>query len=59
MQTKVLFIATMAIFGVMANPAPSPMGIEVIRRDDGTTIVREAVSCGDSIQPQLLWLTAF
>ena len=36
----------MAIFGAMANPAPSPMGIEVIRRD-GLTMVREVVSFSD------------
>ena len=37
----------MAIFGAMANPAPSPMGIEVIRRDNGLTMVREVVSFSD------------
>ncbi|KAM0794744.1 hypothetical protein BDR22DRAFT_894894 [Usnea florida] len=35
-----LFIIASAIFGAMANPAPSAMGIEVVRRD-GLTIVRE------------------
>jgi hypothetical protein len=43
MKTSFFAIASMAIFGAMANPAPSPMGIEVIRRD-GVTIVREVVS---------------
>lgn len=42
MQTTFI-IASMAILGAMANPAPSPMGIEVIRRD-GLTMVREVVS---------------
>jgi hypothetical protein len=37
-------IASLAIAAVMANPAPSPMGIEVIRQDNGMTIVREVVS---------------
>ncbi|KAL9126062.1 MAG: hypothetical protein Q9175_007975 [Cornicularia normoerica] len=40
MQTTFFIIVSMAIFGAMANPAPSPMGIEVIRRD-GLTMVRE------------------
>lgn len=46
MQTTSFIIASMAIFGAMANPAPSQMGIEVIRRD-GLTMVREVVSLGD------------
>ncbi|KAI0129661.1 hypothetical protein BJ170DRAFT_692334 [Xylariales sp. AK1849] len=40
MQTTSFIIASMAIFGAMANPAPSPMGIEVIRQN-GVTVVRE------------------
>ena len=40
------FIIASGIFGAMANPAPSTMGIEVIRRD-GLTIVREVVSLSD------------
>ncbi|QSZ33606.1 hypothetical protein DSL72_005174 [Monilinia vaccinii-corymbosi] len=40
MQITFSIIASMAIFGAMANPAPSPMGIEVVRQD-GRTIVRE------------------
>lgn len=46
MQTTSFIIASMAIFGTMANPAPSQMGIEVIRRD-GMTMVREVVGLGD------------
>ncbi|KAI0020945.1 hypothetical protein F4780DRAFT_322288 [Xylariomycetidae sp. FL0641] len=39
---KTIFaIASVAILGAMANPSPMGMGVEVIRRDDGTTIVRE------------------
>ena len=40
------FIIASAIFGAMANPAPSAMGIEVIQRD-GLTMVREVVSFSD------------
>ena len=42
---KATFIlATMAIFtATMANPAPSPLGIEVFEQD-GQTLVREVVS---------------
>ena len=43
MQKTFFIIASMAISAAMANPAPSPMGIEVIRRD-GLTMVREVVS---------------
>ena len=48
MKTAFFTIASMAIFGAMANPAPSPMamGIEVVRRD-GLTMVREVVSFSD------------
>ena len=45
MQTTFVIIAAMTIFGAMASPAPSPMGIEVIRKD-GMTMVREVVSFG-------------
>lgn len=45
MQTTFI-IASMAIFGAMASPAPSPMGVEVIRQD-GQTMVREVVSFND------------
>lgn len=39
MKTAFIIIAS-AIFGAMATPAPSQMGIEVVRRD-GLTMVRE------------------
>lgn len=45
MQTTFLLVAAMAIFA-MANPAPSAMGVEVIR-EDGLVIVREVVSYSD------------
>ena len=45
MQTTFI-IASMAIFGAMANPTPSPMGIEVVQRD-GQTMVREVVNFND------------
>ena len=57
MQTFSFIIASMAIFGAMANPAPSPMGIEVIRRDNGMTMVREVVSFNDIALLQWSWLT--
>lgn len=45
MKTTASFIiASMAIIGAMASPAPSQMGVEVIRRDGGLTVVRELVS---------------
>ena len=56
MQTTSFIIASMAIFGAMANLAPSPMGIEVIRRD-GLTMVREVVSLSDIGLLQSSWLT--
>ena len=56
MQTTFLIVASMAIFGAMANPAPSPMGIEVIRRD-GLTMIREVVSFSDIDKLQSRWLT--
>ena len=34
----------MSIFGAIASPAPGPLGVEVVRRDDGLTTVREVVS---------------
>lgn len=51
MQTTSFLIASMAIFGAMATPAPSQMGIEVIRRD-GLTMVREVVSSNELAQLQ-------
>jgi hypothetical protein len=48
MQTSFI-IATLAIFGTaLAGPAPSPMGIEVIRQENGLTMVREVVSFSDT-----------
>ena len=44
MQPSLFLVASMAIIGAIANPAPSPMGVEVERRDNGMTIVREVVS---------------
>jgi hypothetical protein len=43
MQTAFFFAASMAILGVFATPAPSPVGVEVVYRD-GQTYVREVVS---------------
>jgi hypothetical protein len=43
MQTTFFFVASMAILGAFASPAPSPMGVEVVYRD-GQTFVREVVS---------------
>ena len=56
MKTAFFIIGSMAIFGAMANPAPSPMGIEIVRRD-GLTMVREVVSFRDIDQLQSSWLT--
>ncbi|KAM3085731.1 hypothetical protein ACMFMG_002796 [Clarireedia jacksonii] len=42
MQTSFIIATTLAIFGAaIAGPAPSPMGIEVIRQENGVTMVRE------------------
>jgi hypothetical protein len=46
MKANLFIVTSMAIFGIMANPAPSPMGVEVVRRD-GLTMVREVVSLSD------------
>ena len=43
MQTSLIIIGFMAIFGTMANPAPMAMGVEVVE-EGGRTIVREVVS---------------
>ncbi|KAM3074397.1 hypothetical protein ACMFMG_002797 [Clarireedia jacksonii] len=44
-------IAALAFFGiVMAGPAPSVMGVEVIE-ENGQTIVREVVSFSDRLTP--------
>ena len=42
-RPTLLMQSSMAIFGAIAHPAPSLIGIEVIRRD-GLTMAREAVS---------------
>lgn len=47
MQTKALILAAMAISTAVAGLAPTKMGIEVLRRDDGSVIVREVVSYVD------------
>jgi non-ribosomal peptide synthetase component E (peptide arylation enzyme) len=44
-------IASLAIIGAMASPAPSVMGIEVVRKD-GLTMVREVVSSSDTDELQ-------
>ena len=44
-------VASLAIIGAMASPAPSVMGIEVVRKD-GLTMVREVVGSSDTDQLQ-------
>ena len=53
MQTSLFLVASMAIVGALANPAPSPMGVEVVRRD-GLTMVREVVSLFSVTQLNLI-----
>jgi len=42
-------IASMAVFGAMANTVPTQMGIEVVRRD-GNVLVREVVGLDDNAE---------